>query len=134
MPCWITLVVVMLLIPPIPMTLRTMAIVFIGLAVLGLLAGSANAGGEAAHLGGVLVGFLLVKYPRLVPGFGSVSMQAVRDGLTKGRWEKKQRNAAALEAEVDRILEKVRTKGLQSLSRKERKTLQRATDEQRRAG
>jgi hypothetical protein len=45
-----------------------------------------------------------------------------------------ERDAAKLQAEVDRILDKVRASGLHSLSRGEKKTLQRATEEQRRAG
>ncbi|NJL31790.1 MAG: rhomboid family intramembrane serine protease, partial [Phycisphaerales bacterium] len=57
---------VMLLFPPIPMKLRTMASVFLGIATLQVLVGSANAGGEAAHLGGALLGFLLIKQPWLL--------------------------------------------------------------------
>lgn len=60
---------VMLLFPPIPMRLRTMAWVFIGIAALTVLAKGNNAGGEAAHLGGAAVGYLLFRYPRVLDVF-----------------------------------------------------------------
>jgi membrane associated rhomboid family serine protease len=52
---------IMLLFPPIPMRLRTAAWVFIGIAVWTVFTGGHNAGGEAAHLGGAAVGFLLMQ-------------------------------------------------------------------------
>jgi membrane associated rhomboid family serine protease len=47
----------------IPMTMRTMALILLGLAVVTILFDLQNAGGEAAHLGGAAVGFLLIKNP-----------------------------------------------------------------------
>ncbi|HOW69646.1 MAG TPA: M50 family metallopeptidase [Phycisphaerae bacterium] len=56
----------------------------------------------------------------------------------KGLWERKRKKIAAEDAEVDRILAKVHDQGIQSLSRSEKKTLERATRRQqgtdRRAG
>ncbi|MEM6750213.1 MAG: rhomboid family intramembrane serine protease [Planctomycetota bacterium] len=138
---------VQLLFPPIPMSMRTMALVFLGIAALSVLAGSRNAGGEAAHLGGALLGFVLVKKPGLlawVPGatsspgsFGEAGGFVVKDASPLKRVKqkvadaRKQREAdtdAKLDAEVDRLLAKVRRDGMHSLSAKERKTLQQATD------
>ncbi len=48
--------------------------------------------------------------------------------------ESMRRGEADEQAEVDRILDKVRDHGLHSLTRNEKKTLQRATEKQRRAG
>jgi membrane associated rhomboid family serine protease len=48
----------------IPMQLRTMAWVLLAIAVYMIFTGGRNAGGEAAHLGGAVVGFLLMQYPR----------------------------------------------------------------------
>jgi len=48
----------------IPMRLKTMAWVLIGLAVFTIFSRGNNAGGEAAHLGGAAVGFLLISNPR----------------------------------------------------------------------
>lgn len=70
------------------------------------------------------------------------SPASVRRGmLFKWRSQRAQRRARAdahedtmLQNEVDRILDKVRQHGLHSLSRGEKKALQRATDRQRRVG
>lgn len=118
---------VRLLIPPIPMKLRTMAIVFLAISFLSVLAGS-NDGGNAAHLAGAALGFVLVKRPGLLSWADRMSAQAIQDGYTKGRYEKKMKKEQATREEVDRILAKVSEKGLQSLTNKEKKILQQDTD------
>ncbi len=125
---------VMLIFPPIPMTMRTMALLFMGLSFLSVMAGTPNAGGEAAHLGGALLGFILVKNPRWLNWADRLSPSAIQDGVNKGRFERKRKQAVTDQAEVDRILDKVRDKGLASLTRKEKKTLNDATERQKRAG
>lgn len=119
---------VRLLIPPIPMKMRTMAIIFLVIALLSILAGTVNAGGELAHLGGAALGFFLVRKPGLLNWADRLSAQAVQDGYTKGRYEKKLKQQQATRQEVDRILAKVSEKGLQSLSKREKKILQQDTD------
>jgi len=52
---------VQLVFPPIYMRIRTLAIIFIGFAVVTILSRGANAGGEAAHIGGALAGWILIK-------------------------------------------------------------------------
>lgn len=47
---------VMLIFPPIPMSMRTLALGLLAISVLSVVAGSVNAGGEAAHLGGANTG------------------------------------------------------------------------------
>lgn len=122
---------VMLLIPPIPMSLRTRALVLLGIGVVSIAMGARNAGGDAAHIGGALLGFLLVKYPGLLdartwkpPGRNSPKRR-------QALYEKQARRAEAFEHEVDRILEKVAHQGLQSLSRQEKKTLKSASEKLR---
>ena len=94
----------------------------------------ANAGGEAAHLGGAALGFLLVKKPKLLDWAGSLSTNTVRQTLDQKQAQRRRQREQADQAEVDRILDKVRDQGIQSLTTKEKKTLQQATDRQRRAG
>jgi membrane associated rhomboid family serine protease len=53
----------------IPMRLKTMAWVMIGIAVFTIFTGGNNAGGEAAHLGGAAIGFLLISNPRWLNPF-----------------------------------------------------------------
>jgi len=57
---------VMLMFPPIPMKLKTMAWVFVAIAAYTVFTSGNNAGGEAAHLGGAVVGFLLIRNERLL--------------------------------------------------------------------
>ena len=121
---------VMLMIPPIPMSMRTMALGFIGLAMLSLIAGSPNAGGEAAHLGGAAVGFLLV----MKPGLLSFADRPWLEGWQRAKAERDLKRRRQEQEQVDQILDKVRDKGLASLTDREKKILQRATDQKRRAG
>lgn len=118
---------VQLLIPPIPMKLRTMAYVFLGISFLSVLAGS-NDGGNAAHLAGAALGFFMVKRPSVLNWADRFSPQAIQAGYTQGRYEKKVKQEQATRQEVDRILAKVSEKGLQSLSAREKKILQQDTD------
>ncbi len=57
---------VMMLFPPIPMRLRTLARVLLLFAVWTIFTQGQNAGGEAAHIGGAIVGFLLMQGERLM--------------------------------------------------------------------
>jgi membrane associated rhomboid family serine protease len=57
---------VMLLFPPIPLRLRTLAYGLLVVAAVTVITGGRNAGGEAAHLGGAIVGVLLMRVPRLI--------------------------------------------------------------------
>lgn len=53
---------VKLIIPPMWVTVRKLAFVFVGLSIVSMFIGY-NVGGNAAHLGGALFGYLLVKRP-----------------------------------------------------------------------
>jgi len=62
---------VMLMFPPIPMKLKTMAWVLIGIAAYTIFSRGNNAGGEAAHLGGAALGYLLIQRPEILDGLTS---------------------------------------------------------------
>ena len=126
---------VMLMFPPIPMQMKTLAMVFLGIAVLSVIVGSGNAGGEAAHLGGAGIGFMLMKFPRTLSFADGLGKMMVNWRVNRLRASalREQTSAAREDAEVDRILAKVKEHGLQSLTDKEKKTLQSATDRQRRS-
>ena len=55
--------VLVLLFFVLPMRLSTLAWVLIAISVVSIFFGAANAGGEAAHLGGALAGFGLIRHP-----------------------------------------------------------------------
>jgi membrane associated rhomboid family serine protease len=57
---------VLLIFPPIPIKLKTLAWIFIGIAVYTVFSQGHNAGGEAAHLGGAVAGYLLIQFPQVL--------------------------------------------------------------------
>jgi membrane associated rhomboid family serine protease len=78
---------VMLMFPPIPMRLRTLAWVFLGIAGFVVLSGGPNAGGEAAHLGGAGVGALLIQYPQALNVFDfSIARYRRRKRMRSDDW------------------------------------------------
>jgi membrane associated rhomboid family serine protease len=60
---------VMLMFPPIPIKLKVLAWIMIGIAVYTIFANGANAGGEAAHLGGAALGAFLIWRPQVLNVF-----------------------------------------------------------------
>lgn len=132
-----------------PMKLATAVYAFVLIAALNLLLGGSNAGGDAAHLGGALAGFVFIRRTHLLHTvmdfiFGPKSSPR-RVGGGKGGAGKGSKRGSKLksvfgggdgggspsDSEVDRILAKVANQGIHSLSDKERKTLREATDARR---
>lgn len=116
---------------PFELKMRTFAIVILAIAFLSLAAGSTNAGGEAAHLGGAALGFLLAAKPGLLAWADRVSPGTFKVKVVSQKKEKAAKKEVASEAEIDRILAKVSDQGLQSLTSKEKKALNRETDRKR---
>ena len=104
-----------------PVKLMVLAIIFAGISIITLLRPDqfGNAGGQAAHLGGMAAGALYV----LSQSWRGKFTLKLR---TRSR-EKKITAYRDLEVEVDRILKKVHDTGIQSLTRKEKHTLKEAT-------
>jgi len=105
----------------IPVKLRILAIIFAAISIITLLRPNqfANAGGQAAHLGGMIAGAVYVVSQSWRDKF--------RLKLRSGAWEKKMTAQRNLQVEVDRILEKVHSEGIQSLTMKEKRILRQAT-------
>jgi membrane associated rhomboid family serine protease len=59
----------------IPARLRTVAWILLGVAIYTVFTNGKNAGGEAAHLGGAAVGYLLIRKERLWDRFGKTAMR-----------------------------------------------------------
>jgi len=115
----------------IPAPLKAVVYGFVALAAFNLLAGGNNAGGDAAHLGGAIAGAFFVRKPELLRDFLDFSGKgaASRRGRSRAKREKRPRGGRGpSEAEVDRILSKVATEGLASLTEKERKILKKASE------
>jgi len=132
---------IVLLFPPIPLKIRTFAYGYVVIAALSLLLGAPNAGGEAAHIGGAIAGYFFVRRSHLLHDFFDVfgrtppppdSPRARRRAEKGERLRKAARAGGPSDAEIDRILAKVATEGLQSLTPAEKRTLERASQDKRR--
>ncbi|PKL48440.1 MAG: hypothetical protein CVV39_04390 [Planctomycetes bacterium HGW-Planctomycetes-1] len=103
-----------------PMPIRRAAMILTLVYILSIFIGSANAGGDVAHLAGMVAG---AGYVYLWPKWKNRS----RASFGADDWNKKFEAYWQLQKEVDRILAKVNEKGIASLTKKEKKTLEEAT-------
>jgi membrane associated rhomboid family serine protease len=111
-------IVRLMFIIPMKMKWATMIIVGIDVYYFVFAPGATNVA-NSAHLGGALFGFLYFKYGhRLDRFFTDMEVKAV----AKKR-QRERRSEAELNAELDRLLEKVHDVGINGLTEKERKTL-----------
>jgi len=115
-----------------PVPIRLAALIIFGVMILMVLQSAAGgqverAMSDVAHLGGAGAAAVWIW---VLPRLRAARQQSVRR-RNQGRWEAKMRRRAAEQAEIDRILQKIKTDGLTSLSRKERQRLQDATRRQR---
>lgn len=123
---------IQLVFPPVSLQMRTLAYGYLAIAVLSLMVGTENAGGEAAHVGGALAGFFFIRRSHLLRDFfDDFSRRPAKGRAGRGRPPAK---AAPQDAELDRILAKVHEHGLHSLTDGERKTLAQASEQKRNAG
>ena len=123
---------VQLIFPPIPMSMRTLAIVLMVIATGVIILNLGNAGGEAGHLGGAILGFLMMRF---LPWFRrDHSFGSHRPRRPKRRYESKlsprSETSLSVDSEVDAILDKVSAEGFQSLTEEEKTILRKAAGEQ----
>ena len=110
--------VVFIIVFPVP--IRVAAIICIFIATVIILSKGSNAGGEAAHLGGMAAGAIYV--------FSQSWRTKLKLKVQSGVWEKKMSEQHNLQAELDHILQKVHDSGIHSLTAKEKKILKQATE------
>lgn len=124
---------VRLLIPPITLTMRQLATVILVIAVGAVvLRIGGNEGGEAGHLGGAILGFLLVRFPESLQWIGGGTLRNRRSARARPAPERKIRPRTRIQLaeddEVDRILDKISQDGFQSLTDAERESLRKAAE------
>jgi hypothetical protein len=91
-----------------------------------------NAGGSAGHLGGALFGLAVLKSPPLkqlvirLSQIGDQDPRKKRSSRDAAIVRETTRSPLELTKEVDRILDKISEEGIQSLTAKEKETLNRA--------
>ncbi len=115
----------------IPVQLKTLAWFLLGLAIYTVLffgpQAMHNAGGEAAHIGGALLGLLLISRPHLLDFADRLKPPrkgAPQPGGRSGRSDSTRRKQAAA---VDRILAKIKREGIHSLTEEEKEQLKQAS-------
>lgn len=128
---------VRLLFPPVELSMKQMAIILFaisaGTIVGGLLFPQSgffnNEGGEAGHLGGAIMGFVLMKFPVLLGG-ARRSRKIIRPKEFRRGAGSKLRPRTEIDlgevSEVDRILDKISSEGAESLTDEEREVLAKA--------
>lgn len=120
-----------------PVPIRVFGLIWLAILFLQGIGGGGiqNLGGEVCHLAGAIAGigvlyaWGIMPAVRLGAGRGFTLLPGSHEIRTRGEgaWARKQKQLAEEQAEVDRILRKVHDEGLASLSRREKKTLARAT-------
>jgi membrane associated rhomboid family serine protease len=125
---------VQLLIPPIELSMRQLAIGLLVFAVACVLFGfDGNAGGQAGHLGGAILGFILVRYPWLLGRGNGVEIFRPKPipHAPAPKLRPRSEIEKAKDTELDRILDKISSHGFQSLTDIERATLQEISNSQK---
>ena len=117
----------------IPMKMRTFALIALSISVVIIVRDLNNAGGEAGHLGGAILGFILMRNPQwlsLISEEGVISKRrrVVDATIVRERKLGPRINIDLDDTEVDRILDKVSRDGLQSLTQKERDILKKVAE------
>ncbi len=106
-----------------PVPLCILAPVLAIISFMSIIKGTNNAGGEAAHLAGLAAGAAYVMWKPWKQKFTQPSAKPTI------KWQHKMNQERALQADVDRILDKVHKRGLASLTRQEKKVLQQASQQ-----
>jgi len=114
-----------------PMPIRFAAALFLGIAVYSTLQEITSGGAmhgpvsHVAHLGGAVAAAVWILISLRLSGRLRRAQPAGR-----GRWERKLERQRSRQEEIDGILAKIRRDGLSSLSRREKRVLRQATEQQ----
>jgi membrane associated rhomboid family serine protease len=121
---------VMLLIPPIELSMRQLAIAMLVISIGSIMLKlGGNEGGEAGHLGGAILGFLLMRHPWLLGRNSSIDItRSWRRAPFVSKIKPRTSVDLQRESDVDLILDKISREGFQSLTDDEREVLRKASE------
>ncbi len=130
---------IILLFGIIPMKALPFVVIFAALNLFQGLTGTGGGTAVFAHVGGALTGFIYLKYWWRIQVYFEHFMRRLRrkrftviQGGKKGKSDTFRSETDGEEDDVDRILDKIARKGMESLTEEERRTLQRASDRKNR--
>ena len=125
---------VALFFPPIELSMRQLAIALMVISAGSiLLKWGGNEGGEAGHLGGALLGFFLMRYPQLLGGdsTGEIIRPKIFSHHPPAKLRPRSNIEKSQDTAIDAILDKISSKGFQSLTQQERDYLQYVADQKK---
>ncbi|MBL8761253.1 MAG: rhomboid family intramembrane serine protease [Phycisphaerae bacterium] len=122
---------IQMIFPPVSLRMKVMAYCYVGLALFNLMIGGSNAGGDAAHIGGAIAGYFFIRRSHLLHDFFDVLNDSRKAASAKRKPVPTEPGPD--QAELDRILAKIRAEGMGALTEKEKATLRSATDSRRSA-
>jgi len=117
---------VQLIFPPIELTMRQLAILILAIATGTIFFNLRNAGGEAGHIGGAILGYILMKFPQLLGNGPRVSIHPPR--AFQSKMQPRTEINLSDNSEVDAILDKISNDGFQSLTDEEKEILKKAAN------
>jgi len=122
---------VSLLFPPIELSMRNLAIALLAISAVSVIFRfGGNEGGEAGHLGGALIGFLIMRYPHLLGAQFVENHAPARKVVPQVLSKLSPRSEVEInqDSKVDQILDKISRDGFQSLTQAERDFLQKVSE------
>jgi membrane associated rhomboid family serine protease len=124
---------VALLFPPIELSMRQMAMALMAISIGSIvLSLGGNEGGEAGHLGGAILGYLLMKMPHLLGKTDGPPFFRNPPDTPRPQRAPKLRPRTTVDltrdSEVDQILDKVSREGIHSLTEAEREFLKNSSN------
>lgn len=130
---------IMLLIPPIPLKLRTFAIIYAMIETFSAVTGFDGQVAHLAHIGGLIGGYLVMRfmYPREVYDIFKFLKLPGMHGAPKNFSAKAAKNwkmSGVPAAKIDEILDKISKSGINSLTEEELSALKQARENMRSGG
>jgi membrane associated rhomboid family serine protease len=102
--------------------LKYLLLVYVLIDVVGVSPRSSNIGGNLAHLGGALFGFVYIKLLQSGTDLSSFLIKKPKLRVIKNE-KPKRKNTAVNQVEIDAILDKISKSGYENLTAKEKQTL-----------